>query len=424
MAVPRFYRKFTTLVLALTFALPVFAEEPPVTPDPGAGRAAETAPVSVPFKIPDGWTLRAIQIYSAAGAGGAGYRIAQKWLAAHQKTAAKAAKGAQQAGRSAKDLPTKAEMDALDIELPFTVADKKKLANSDHIILWDNSGHGSRASWHEPQWERQAEIVKKKLAKAGADPKRIHIYPVKKGEDFMKILGKHEGKKQVYALGHAGPLALYFGDDKVDVAKQAKDLATQKVDMICHYGCSFTDVDEKSLKPLQDNLPDGTRITLYGHRTPSTKKDDDPFDPKNPIVRCEVDKDCATMFVPEKERRAMAARTAKNLIGAADPWGVYKPFTGELDRLAAYKGQKPTRAKPAVSADWLAKINKLANDDWTRLHKSKVKPDPTPPAFQLPNTFTSKKPKAVPTPVKTAPKKPVKDSSSWIPGWVRSLFGD
>lgn len=444
------------------------------SPDDGSARikgravAAAAAPI---FGGPAGaglaallqvWDLKAVRVRSKSPAGSvddkvlkdvadligkinAAKKAAKKAGAGGAKKAARAVGKAAGAGSSPKvaddgakaddpadaaepaDLPTQEELDKLTVALPFTFPSAGENTDHQHVIFWDNTGKGGRASWHEPQWERQAEVLRDKLAELGVARSQIHIYPVKKQEDFFSGLKAHPGQKKVYVFGHGSPLVMHFGFEDVSVTEHAEALQDQKVDMICHYGCSFVNVNEEDLEPLQEKLREGTRITLYGHREPSTKTDDTPFDEDNPIMRCEVDGECSRMYESRREVAGRAAGMARDLLR-----GLPGPMSGldshALRQAAAYDGMAPQRVPPPPSIfdllrPRLANLRKkLAASPADPKKAPPVTGDDPPPAKKGLKIAAPPPPKTPAKPVSAKKADPAKPDS-WLTRMGR-LFGD
>ncbi len=342
------------LALALASAQPAQAQNKVKTPkikDSGAVKGkANTLDLDAIFGF---WQPRVIQVHPKPGGQGIDDSTYNDLMQLYSSVVRGATKGAQagiKAGK-AKALPkvkpkvlSKDELAKIDVDLPFAFGSKKDVEGYDHIILWDSTGKGGNAAFHEPRWQQQAKVLKRKLKGLGADEKKIHIQAIKKKEDFLAALKAHKGKKKVYIFGHGEPLVIMFGEQSIKLADNAKALQEEKVDMLCHYGCSFVNVGKEDLKAFQDKMKKGYRITLYGHKKVSNKKDDTPWHKNNPIIRCEVSKDCAKLYEPEKEAQARAARQAQNQLNQLSRWGVTVPWASKaLDPIAAYNGTKPKK---------------------------------------------------------------------------------
>ncbi|MBI3296968.1 MAG: hypothetical protein HYZ75_02300 [Elusimicrobia bacterium] len=300
----------------------------------------------------------------------------------------KAMDDAAKAAAKAADLPTKEELEKLSIELPFTFPTEAEVKDHDLLILYDKTGKGPRASWHEPQWAVQAGMVKDKLMALGAPEERITVAPIAKKEDFLAMLKAHPGKKKLFLFGHASPLTIHFGDEDVPLKENSQALQDAKVDMICHYGCNFINVDEEGFKPFQATFGEGRRITLFGHHKASTKDDDTPFDKDNPIRRCDVAKDCARLYDPAREATARIAGLTQRLVKTVP--GVQTGLP-QLDALAAYDGEKPYRVHEPSLIDYFIPAAQLLIKRAT----SAVPPpppggSPAPPGGVMdPSTWTS-----------------------------------
>lgn len=380
-------------ILAVVAALPLWAAAARATdasgPVPGQDQVDPKA-----FTIPAAWRLTAI---SVAGPGSAAAdAILKATLQAHLATVQAPAARPPAADTAEEKGPTQEELDKLTVSLPYTFVDDKTLRDYAHVILYDKTGKGPRAAWHEPQWARQADLVKKELERRGVKSERILVAPVAKAADFLARIKALEGPKKVYVFGHGSPLVLHFGDEPVKLDDKAPDILNERVDMVCHYGCSFVNADEEKLKTLQAKLPEGTVLTLYGHRLSSTKEDDSPWDKENPLIRTEVAREKARMYLPRKELAAKTTQIA-SAIGAAvsgrPPLVAAAPvYTGEPP--AKLDEPDPFRSFFGISA---ADALKRALDARKKLTTPKTPPapktpgaaDPKPPSppwswFQLP----------------------------------------
>lgn len=214
-------------------------------------------------------------------------------------------------GTAADRAPTPEEIERTDVSLPFALPAEGR-GDCEHLIFWDNTGRGALSSYHEPLWKKQAEVLGRRLGAIPVDPARIHVIPVKSPQDFLEAIERHEGSKRLYIFGHGQPFVIFFGTHSVRLAEQAENFKAEQVEMVCHYGCSFVGEDPEELAVVQGRLAEGQELLLYGHRKPSYKTDDSPWDPHNPILRCEVGKDCVkTQTAPERIMefaRGIAAR--------------------------------------------------------------------------------------------------------------------
>lgn len=245
--------------------------------------------------------------------------------------------------------PTEAELKALTVELPYVLPGAELKAFS-HVILHDASGKGSLAVWHEPQWKRQAELVKDKLIALGVQGTQIQIHPVAAKAEVETRVKAVAGPKKLYFFGHAGTLKAYIGTEAIALPEISQLLLAEKVDSICHYGCSFVNADENDLLVLQKTLGKEQRLTLYGHRKVSSKTDDSPWAKDNPIQRCEVGKDCSRLYDPQREMAARQAKLAKFSLESIP--AQYRPHAAisAMDMLAAYDGGKPEKLPPPPDA--------------------------------------------------------------------------
>ena len=240
-------------------------------------------------------------------------------------------------------VPTQEEIDKTVAELPYPFPREEKLEDYEHVLLYDASGKGSDASWHEPLWKRQAEVVKEKLVALGVKSDRIRVQPVATKAQIIERLKETAGAKKLYLFGHADTLIISVGEEVLNLADIAGDLKDAKVSAICHYGCCFINGDMNDYKCLQDRLQEGQSMKLYGHRLPSTKDDDSPWDKGNPLQRCEVGKACAKLYDPALEARARSAKMMKLALESL-PQGIQTATAiRSLETLAVYEGGRPEK---------------------------------------------------------------------------------
>ena len=209
--------------------------------------------------------------------------------------------------------PSAAQIARTSVELPFVDAAAEIRRGCAHVIVWDHPSVGPGDAYFEPLWRKQSEALQAKLTAAGVDPRRIYVHEVRKTDDFMEAVRAHLGSKTVYVFGHASPLVIHFGKDRIQLAAQLKELRSEGVQVVCHFGCSFIPEGDAPLRDLQKDLRAEEKLTLYGHLKPSDETDDSPWDLENPIVRCEVGGGCVRRFDARKDAMEALKKSVERL---------------------------------------------------------------------------------------------------------------
>ncbi|MFA5140494.1 MAG: hypothetical protein WC728_14790 [Elusimicrobiota bacterium] len=234
-------------------------------------------------------------------------------------------------------LDAASQRDPVDPDLPLAMQPDPAAGRQQHLVFYD-----THDEHFLERWKKQTELLRAGLLRQGVPADNIQIHPLETREDFFCMLSSVEGPRRVYFFGHGSPLVMHIGDEDVRMAEHAGTLQEEQVQVLTHYGCSFVNVSTGDLAGLQAGLREGTRITLVGHRLPSTPEDDRLFDRDNPVVRVNVSRDDARMHFAADE---LAGRIgALGQLAGAPITGIVPAVAGAgLSVYAGERGRAPER---------------------------------------------------------------------------------